>query len=129
MISVVITTFNRAALLDRAINSVLNQSYDDWELVIVDNSSSDNTDQIVKKYTSNKIKMIKVNNNGIIALSAGHDGVLLYRHYQNFDDENDLLGPISFVGQINTPYSNNVKVDGDNLIISTEDGIYLYLIK
>ena len=91
----------------------------DSDGVVVDNLS------LANGYTINNIS----EDNGIIALSAGHDGVLLYRHYQNFDDENDLLGPVSFVGQINTPYSNNVKVDGDNLIISTEDGIYLYLIK
>ena len=64
---------------------------------------------------------------GVIALSAGHDGVLLYRHWGEFDE--GLIGPVTFIGQINTPYSNNVKLDGDNLIISTEDGIYLYILK
>ena len=91
--------------------------------VVIDNL------RIANGYTINNLD----EDGGIIALSAGHDGVLLYRHWGNYDDGNaepvDLIGPITFVGQINTPYSNNVKIDGDNLIISTEDGIYLYIIK
>ena len=59
--------------------------------------------------------------NGYLALSAGHDGVLLYKYLGGTNTE--------FLGQIKTPYSNNVKIDGDNLIVATEDGIYLYLIK
>jgi glycosyltransferase involved in cell wall biosynthesis len=43
MISVVLATYNRAGLLMRAIQSVKSQSTDDWELVIVDDGSTDNT--------------------------------------------------------------------------------------
>ena len=85
--------------------------------LIIDNLS------IANGYSINNLD----ENNGVIALSAGHDGVLLYRHWGAFSD--GLIGPVSFVGQINTPYSNNVKLDGDNLIVSTEDGIYLYKLK
>ena len=53
--------------------------------------------------------------------------LLLYRHWGEFDE--GVIGSVTFIGQINTPYSNNVKLDGDNLIISTEDGIYLYTLK
>ena len=56
-----------------------------------------------------------------LALSAGHDGVLLYNYLGGTN--------VDFIGQINTPYSNNVKVDGNNLIVSTEDGLHIYLIK
>jgi len=72
---------------------------------------------IANGYTINNLSV----DNGYLALSAGHDGVLLYRYYNQLDTE--------FIGQINTPYSNNVKIDGDNLIVSTEDGIFVYLIK
>jgi len=58
--------------------------------------------------------------NNILALSAGHDGVLVYKR--------DGIS-LNYIGQISTPYSNNVKVDGNNVIISTEDGLYIYLIK
>ena len=59
--------------------------------------------------------------NGYLALSVGHDGVLLFQYFGGISTK--------FIGQLNTPYSNNVKIDGNNLIVSTEDGVYVYFIK
>lgn len=50
MISIIIPTYNRSKELPRAIESVLNQSYKDWEIIIVDDGSKDNTEGVVKKY-------------------------------------------------------------------------------
>lgn len=49
-VSVMIPTYNYAHFLDDAIGSVLNQTYGDFELIIVDNASTDNTDHVVGKY-------------------------------------------------------------------------------
>ena len=58
-ISVILPTYNRAELfLSRAINSVVNQTYENWELIIIDNNSIDNTKQLVSSYQDNKIKLI-----------------------------------------------------------------------
>ena len=69
LISVVIPSFNRAKLLKRAINSVQNQTYSNWEIVIVDNFSKDETDLILEPLLSDKILIIKINNEGVIAKS------------------------------------------------------------
>ena len=62
--SIVMATYNRAYCIEKAINSVLNQSFKDWELIIVDDGSTDNTEEIIKKYLSNKkIKYIKLKKN------------------------------------------------------------------
>ncbi len=49
-VSIIIPTYNRADLLPRAINSVLNQTFQDFELIIVDDGSTDNTKQVVGEY-------------------------------------------------------------------------------
>ena len=51
-ISVIIPTYNREKFLEIAIESVLNQSYKKFELIVVDDGSTDNTSQILKKYSN-----------------------------------------------------------------------------
>ena len=48
MISIIIPTYNRQKLLPRAINSVLNQSYGNFEIIVVDDGSTDNTADLFK---------------------------------------------------------------------------------
>lgn len=69
LISIVIPTYNREKKLKKAIISVLNQSYSNWELIVVDNNSSDKSEEIVKNFKNNKISFYKIDNNGIIAKS------------------------------------------------------------
>ncbi len=48
--SILLCTFNRANLLPNAIESVINQSFADWELIIIDDGSQDNTKYVIQKY-------------------------------------------------------------------------------
>ncbi|WP_298287546.1 glycosyltransferase [uncultured Lutibacter sp.] len=58
LVSIIIATYNRGHLISETIESVLEQSYQFWELIIVDDSSNDNTENVVKSYTD-KDKRIK----------------------------------------------------------------------
>ncbi len=60
LVTVVISTYNRAHLLKRAINSVLRQTFTDFELIIVNNASTDNTEEIINifKAKDNRIEYI-----------------------------------------------------------------------
>ena len=69
MFSVVIPTFNRASLLSIAIESVLAQSISDWELIIVDNHSNDQTQALIEQIDDDRIKFFKVQNFGSISKS------------------------------------------------------------
>ena len=53
-VSVILPTFNRAQELDRSIKSVLNQTFIDFELLIVDDGSTDNTQEVINKYLQDK---------------------------------------------------------------------------
>ncbi len=63
-ISLLIWTYNRAHLIDRAVQSVLNQTYQDFELVLVNNGSQDNTRQALEKYQGHeKIRIFHLDKN------------------------------------------------------------------
>ena len=63
VLSIYMTTYNGEKYLDRAIQSVLNQSFTNWELIIINNFSSDNTRLILNNYLNNKkIKIVHTDN-------------------------------------------------------------------
>ncbi len=49
-VSIILSTYNRAHLIERAIQSVVEQNFSDWELIVVDDASTDNTEEVIKKY-------------------------------------------------------------------------------
>lgn len=60
-VSINIITYNRANFIREAIDSVLSQSFTDWELLILDGASSDNTEEVIKSYLSDsRIKYFKL---------------------------------------------------------------------
>lgn len=63
--SIIVPTYNREKYLYKCINSVLDQTYDKFELIIIDDGSTDNTEKLVKKYHDKRISYFKNDNNGI----------------------------------------------------------------
>ncbi len=63
LVSIVIPTYNRSFLLERAIKSVLAQTYQDIELIIVDDNSTDNTQDVVLKFQDSRIHYIRHSKN------------------------------------------------------------------
>jgi glycosyltransferase involved in cell wall biosynthesis len=66
LITVVIPTYNHAHFLKPALQSVIDQSYEKWEVIIVNNYSEDNTVDVVDGFNDSRIKLINFKNNGII---------------------------------------------------------------
>ena len=72
-ISIIVITRNRANFISRAIQSVLDQSFSDWELIIIDDSSTDNTEEIVQSFVI-KDSRIKYNKNStLLGISANRN--------------------------------------------------------
>lgn len=69
LVSVVIPTYNRAADLRRALASVVAQTWEHWEALVVDNHSSDDTIQVVESFADPRIRLLSVHNHGVIAVS------------------------------------------------------------
>ena len=67
--SVVLPNFNHGNYLKESIDSVLNQDFHNWELLIIDNFSTDNSDKVISLYNDSRISVFKIQNEGIIAKS------------------------------------------------------------
>lgn len=90
LITVIIPTYNRANTIRRAINSVLEQTYANIELIVVDDCSSDNTVEIVNAYRDNRIKLMimETNSGANVARNRGIDVAKGdYIAFQDSDDE------------------------------------------
>lgn len=61
MISVIMLTYNRENMVGRAIESILNQTYQNFEFIIVDNGSTDQSGEIADSYTENVSGIITFN--------------------------------------------------------------------
>ena len=75
-VSVVIPTYNRAALVARAIQSVLDQTYPHLELIVVDDASTDNTEQALQRFSDPRIRYVRLSTNlgGSAARNTGIEG-------------------------------------------------------
>ena len=69
LVSVVIPTYNHARYLARVLQSVLDQTYVNWEAIVIDNHSTDNTDEVMASFADPRIIYLKIHNNGVIAAS------------------------------------------------------------
>jgi glycosyltransferase involved in cell wall biosynthesis len=69
LVSIIIPTYNRAKDLKRALQSVFDQTFTGWEVLVVDNHSVDDTDNLIKSFSDPRIKLFKIRNEGVIAAS------------------------------------------------------------
>ena len=69
LVSVVIPTYNHARYLRRALQSVIDQNYTNWEIIVIDNHSKDSTDEVMAGFADPRITYLKIYNNGVIAAS------------------------------------------------------------
>jgi teichuronic acid biosynthesis glycosyltransferase TuaG len=92
-VSIVIPTFNHAKLLKRALDSVVAQTLENWEAIVVNNFSADETIDVVKSFNDDRMILINFSNNGIIAASRNQGIKAARGHYIAFLDSDDKWYP------------------------------------
>jgi glycosyltransferase involved in cell wall biosynthesis len=107
LVSVLVTSYNRAKYIQFAIESILNQSYQNYEILISDNCSTDDTMEILKKYEGNsKIRIYRTeknigqfpNRNWIASLANGK--------YLKYVDSDDFIYPTGLEVLVNMMEAN-----------------------
>jgi len=93
VVSVIIPTYNQADLLQKALQSVIDQTFQNWEAIVIDNYSEDNTKEIVESIHDSRIKYVLFFNKGIIAASRNHGIHLARADNIAFLDSDDLWYP------------------------------------
>ena len=60
LVSIVIPTYNYANYLSRALQSILDQTYKNWEAIVIDNHSTDDSSKVIDRYKDPRIKYLKI---------------------------------------------------------------------
>ncbi len=89
-VSIILTTYNRASIVTKAINSILNQTYKNFELIIVDDCSSDLTEEVIAQINDSRIVYIK-NKRNLGAGGSRNVGIKAAKYdLIAFEDDDDL---------------------------------------
>lgn len=123
-ISVIMLTYNREDYIDRAINSVLNQEFQDFEFIIVDNGSTDNSGKIADSYADkfDNIKVIHLTKKSIGAgRNAGLDAAK--GDFITFIDDDDITKPdmLKFLYELVIQNNADISICGSNKIVNEEE--------
>ncbi len=106
LVSVIVPTFNRKELLKETVESILSQSFANFELIIIDNMSEDGTKQYVENILDKRVKYLRNANGGIIAINRNLGIKNALGKYIAFCDDDDLWLPEKLSEQINVMESD-----------------------
>ena len=97
MISIIITAYNAEKTIERCLNSILENDYSDYEIILVNDGSKDNTEKIVELFASDKIKYFSKKNTGV-ADSRNYALDKAKGDYITFVDSDDYVSNNYFKG-------------------------------
>jgi glycosyltransferase involved in cell wall biosynthesis len=118
-VSVIMPVFNSEKYVKTAIDSVLNQTYKNIELVIINDGSTDNSEKVINVFNDNRIKYFKINNSGQ-CFATNYGLSHMTGEYIQFLDSDDLLHP----EKIEKNMTQATKFGKNNIYISSWDRFY-----
>lgn len=127
LVSIITPTYNCGRFIGETIESVLQQSYKNWEMIIVDDCSSDNTEEIVKNYVDKdkRIKYFKLESNSGAAIARTRAMELANGNYMAFLDSDDLWMKDKLEKQILYMKKNNYAFTCTDYCQIDEEGNFL----
>lgn len=99
-ISIVLPTYNRANVIGKSIESVLNQTYQNLELIIVDDGSTDDTEEIVCAFKDNRIRYHRLEQNSGVSQARNIGVALAENDLVALEDSDDLWFPTKLEKQM-----------------------------
>lgn len=122
LISIIMPVFNGAKFLESAIDSILNQTYTNFEFIIVNDKSTDSSLKIIKSYSDKRIKVLQNKVNSGVAFSLNKALKIAKGKYIARMDADDISHPTRIEKQVNFLDKNSniiavgcqVKIIGDN---------------
>lgn len=109
LVSIITPSYNTGRFISATIESVLNQTYSNWEMIIVDDCSTDDTDEIIKNYTDYRIRYFKKSKNTGAADSRNIALKEAKGEWIAFLDSDDLWKPDKLRKQIEFMKRNHYK--------------------
>jgi len=128
LVSIITPSYNSARFIAQTIESVLSQTYKNWEMIIVDDISSDNSNEIIEKYVQrdNRIKFIKLEKNSGPAVARNRAIEEATGRYIAFLDADDLWMSDKLQKQIDFMQSYNYELTYTAYETMREDGVNLH---
>lgn len=120
IVSVVMPTHNRRGDLERAIRSVLQQTLREFEIIVIDNHSNDGTDEMIASLNNDRIRVVKIHNEGIIAASRNKGIEEARGKYIAFLDSDDWWTPEKLKVSVNALNHANDVVYHELWVVSSE---------
>lgn len=114
MVSVIVPTYNREKEIARAINSILSQTYVHYEIIIVDDGSTDNTSEVVEKIEDDRIRYIRLDKN---------QGAC---HARNVGIQESKYDYIAFLDSDDEWLPHKLEIQMDKMLHSTDDVGMIY---
>lgn len=106
LVSIIMPSYNTASFIEETIQSVLNQTYTNWELIIVDDCSTDNTDEVLENIKDSRIRYFKNDKNSGAAVSRNKALCEARGQWIAYLDSDDLWMPEKLEKQIHFMETN-----------------------
>lgn len=124
LVSIITPVFNSEKYIGDSIRSVLSQTYTNWEMIIVDDYSSDNTENVIKDFNDPRIFYFRLKKNSGAAKARNYALENAKGNYIAFLDSDDMWKPDKLEKQLSFMISNDIRFSFTSYEIIKSKGIY-----